>query len=423
VYHAGVSRARRWLALGLCVFALAVIRARPASAYVIIDELRDVPVPRLLRNSEREAGARPNAPNLAVVARLHTFAAAAGGQPQQQGAHLAAAVRAYQAAIAVDPRALYQHGLAYALGEAARIGVPELGTPDELRARAARARAAAVAGARAEPASTQPFPSLAEQIALEAAAAEGENGKADKTKQKKPPKRRKPPKQPPRPDWDTSPVIFGDARAVEDLVDPDPRHAVRFDLGGDRRERRWPWLRPSTSILVWDPAHAGRIGSARQLFGSVTWWLFWPDGYRALAALDDDGDGALTGAELDGLGVWRDANGNGVSDAGEVEPAREAIARIAVRPDGAGAGVSLGRVLGNARGVVTRDGRVLPSFDWLVAPLPETSAARRAARAPAKPQQQQGSGAGDRKTDRDRRARRETAAAAAVHIAAGEVDR
>jgi hypothetical protein len=380
VYHAGVVRARASLALGLCVIGLGVSHpSRPAGAYILIDEFREVPVERLLRNSEREAVARPDAANLAVVARLHTVAAAPG-QPGQtvalRRAHLAAAVRAYQRAVALEPRALYQHGLDYALGEAARLDGDK-----------------------------QP-------------------GKSDHDKPKKPPKQRKPPKKPPPPpEPDRSPVIFGAARTVEDLVDPDPRHTVRFDLDGDGRERRWPWLRPTTGILVWDPAHAGRIGSARQLFGFVTWWIFWADGYRALAALDDDGDGALTGAELEGLGVWRDANGNGVSDAGEVEPAREALARVEVRPDGAGTVASSGGVLGNPRGVVTRDGRVLPSFDWLVAPLPDASAARRAARAPAKPPQQQTRGAGDRKGNRDRRARREAAAAAAAHLAAGEVDR
>lgn len=54
--------------------------------------------------------------------------------------------------------------------------------------------------------------------------------------------------------------------------------------------------------------------SALQLFGSVTFWLFWNNGYEALATLDDNADGQLAGAELHHLALWRDANGNGTSE-------------------------------------------------------------------------------------------------------------
>jgi hypothetical protein len=60
------------------------------------------------------------------------------------------------------------------------------------------------------------------------------------------------------------------------------------------------------------------IESGRQLFGSVTWWMFWRDGYQAPAALDDDGNGWLEGNELAGIAIWRDLNGNGVCDPSEI---------------------------------------------------------------------------------------------------------
>jgi hypothetical protein len=50
----------------------------------------------------------------------------------------------------------------------------------------------------------------------------------------------------------------------------------------------------------------------------VTFWLFWMNGYEALASLGDDHDGRLKGAELAGLALWHDANSNGISEAGEV---------------------------------------------------------------------------------------------------------
>jgi hypothetical protein len=63
---------------------------------------------RLVRNCERELRAHPDAPAHAVVARLHTLAAASW-QPGQTAAarraHLDAAVVEYRAALAIAPRA------------------------------------------------------------------------------------------------------------------------------------------------------------------------------------------------------------------------------------------------------------------------------------------------------------------------------
>ena len=56
------------------------------------------------------------------------------------------------------------------------------------------------------------------------------------------------------------------------------------------------------------------------MFGNVSYWCFWRDGYQALAALDDNGNGELAGDELRDLAIWCDANSNGVSDSGEVRP-------------------------------------------------------------------------------------------------------
>jgi hypothetical protein len=162
-----------------------------------------------------------------------------------------------------------------------------------------------------------------------------------------------------------TPLIFSmeAARPLEDLLDPSRR--VRFDLAGDGRPAVWPWLRPGTALLVWDPAGTGRITSGRQLFGSVTWWVFWGHGYEPLALLDDDGDGWVAGRELAGLAVWRDRDGDGRSDPGEVIPAAQAgIARLAARPDG-----HYGRILWNPRGLATTDGRLLPTYDWTPTPL------------------------------------------------------
>jgi hypothetical protein len=84
-----------------------------------------------------------------------------------------------------------------------------------------------------------------------------------------------------------------------------------------------------------------------------------------LAALDDNGDGWLQGAETKGLAVWRDGDSDGVADAGEVRPLRAAgIKAIATR-----ATSHAGNVLQNARGCLFSDGTARPTFDWVVNPV------------------------------------------------------
>jgi len=161
-----------------------------------------------------------------------------------------------------------------------------------------------------------------------------------------------------------TPIIFAVDRpaALDDLLAP--ARTVNFDLDGTGRGLRWPWVKPTTGILVWDPGHTGRITSGRQLFGSVTWWIFWDNGYRALDALDDDRDGRLTGEELKGLGVWFDRNGNGVSDPGEVTPIEQVgITSLSVRPTGA-----VGESPACSHGLVLQGGRILPTYDWVAEP-------------------------------------------------------
>ena len=114
-----------------------------------------------------------------------------------------------------------------------------------------------------------------------------------------------------------SPIVIP-LRAEAKLADLiNPSACVMFDLDGFGA-RTWTWITPDAGWLVYDPRGTGRITSGLQLFGNVTFWLFWNTGYDALQALDDDGNGVLRGAELAGLAVWRDENADGVSQPGEV---------------------------------------------------------------------------------------------------------
>ncbi|MCR6644592.1 MAG: hypothetical protein NVV62_08775 [Terricaulis sp.] len=106
---------------------------------------------------------------------------------------------------------------------------------------------------------------------------------------------------------------------------------------------------------------AGRSRSGFDLIGQRSWAVFWRDGFEALRALDDDRDGVLRGAELGGLALWRDANGDGVSDPGEVLPvSAHGIVGLGVR------GEETRRDLITAPdGVRFEDGSTRPLYDWI----------------------------------------------------------
>ncbi|MFO0798800.1 MAG: hypothetical protein U0804_15110 [Gemmataceae bacterium] len=147
----------------------------------------------------------------------------------------------------------------------------------------------------------------------------------------------------------------------------DTRAAVRFDADGSGIKKRWTWITKDAAWLVYDPSGRGEVDSALQFFGSVTFWLFWEHGYAALSALDDDRDGRLTGVELRGLALWRDANWNGVADPGEVQAITDAgIVAVSCRherdeshPD---------RIAFSRAGVTFRDGHTRPTFDLVLKP-------------------------------------------------------
>ena len=162
-----------------------------------------------------------------------------------------------------------------------------------------------------------------------------------------------------------TPVVFS-TRAGVSLPDLLSTRSVRFDLDGFSEGRLWPWVKPETGILVWDPSGTGRITSGRQLFGSATWWMFWKNGYQPLAALDDNNNGLLTGKELSGIAVWRDKNSNGVSDPGEVVTVQEfGIVAIAVKPC-----ADTGGQLLRTDGIQLKNGLTLPTFDWVPTSYP-----------------------------------------------------
>lgn len=153
--------------------------------------------------------------------------------------------------------------------------------------------------------------------------------------------------------------------AFRELVDE--RAAVTFDLDGSGLPRQWGWITPKAAWLVFDHDGSGRITSGLQLFGNVTFWIFWQDGYAALRSLDDNGDGVLRGEELRGLALWHDVNSNGRSDEGEVRPVTAwGITSLSCtgQPDAAGMAWS-------PEGVTFDHGEVRPTYDWMAPMRPD----------------------------------------------------
>lgn len=158
-------------------------------------------------------------------------------------------------------------------------------------------------------------------------------------------------------------IPLADRLSASDILDESA--AVRFDADGSGVARPWTWIRPCAAWLVFDPRGRGDIRSGLKLFGSVTFWLFWPNGYAALGALDDDGNGAIAGAELAGLALWRDANRNGVSEPGEVRPAAAwHVVSLSHRYEYDGRHPD--EIAWSPRGVTFADGTTRPTFDLVL---------------------------------------------------------
>lgn len=142
----------------------------------------------------------------------------------------------------------------------------------------------------------------------------------------------------------------------------DAKLRVKFDADGSGIQYEWTWITPNSGWLVYDKHQTGRVDSALQLFGNVTFWMFWEHGYEPLATLDDNRDGSLRGEELVGLAIWCDANQNGKSEPGEVQPlAEHGIVALscahqidAHHPD---------RIEYSPAGVTLTDGTTRPTFD------------------------------------------------------------
>ncbi len=166
-----------------------------------------------------------------------------------------------------------------------------------------------------------------------------------------------------------TPIVF----SFEKLFSPtdllERNLQVNFDLDGDGSSELWPWVKPSTGILVWNENGKNEITSGRQLFGSVTWWLFFNDGYHALDCLDDNRDSTLSGDELKGISVWFDANSNGKSENEDIKSLEElGIVSISTKSTSTENGWPA-----NKTGIKLKTSQTIPTYDWIAKPFSNES--------------------------------------------------
>ena len=372
------------------VLALAAVTL-PASAIYVRIEARRVPVERLVANLERDLQSEPeNVQKLINLGRLHAMAFALkadelpsvtlkpggpdvpwyGNEPglvpprndpaktTEQGAaardHLAKALQYYGGALKLNPEnltaALGHAWLLHQSGDKARA-------IDEYRQLIARAWTNEQKAKRAM---------LGQRFFTEEAAGYLipllDPGK-DAAEISELQARRERLRAMPRP---ITPIAIPLAADVTAKTILDPLARVRFDADGSGLRREWTWITADAGWLVYDANGSGSTGSALQWFGNVTFWLFWSNGYEAMNALDDDGDGELAGAELRHLAVWHDRNRNGLSEAGEVQPlAAHHITALSCRYI-TGDGAWLAAF--SPRGVRLVNGTTRPTYDVILHP-------------------------------------------------------
>ena len=106
-----------------------------------------------------------------------------------------------------------------------------------------------------------------------------------------------------------------------------PGLPILFDHDGDGLRNATGWVGAGEAIVVRDLDGNGTIDSGRELFGDNTLLTRGPkagqraaSGFEALADLDSNNDGQFNAADaaFASVKLWKDANQNGISEAGEL---------------------------------------------------------------------------------------------------------
>ena len=89
-----------------------------------------------------------------------------------------------------------------------------------------------------------------------------------------------------------------------------------YDIDADGFGEKSGWLRGDDAFLVRDINSNGKIDDVSEMFGNAA-----TTGFASLATLDSNTDGKITSADTNfgTLKIWRDLNGNAITDTGELQ--------------------------------------------------------------------------------------------------------
>ena len=134
--------------------------------------------------------------------------------------------------------------------------------------------------------------------------------------------------------WSPISLIWDDSAPLEQGMT-----VAKFSLAADRPNAFSLWKASDKApLLVFDPYKTGKVSSSRQLFGNYAFGGVtkkvasfnneklgptWTNGFEALALLDRDKNGRVSGVELDGVYLWFDADRDAEVDAGELRDIKE----------------------------------------------------------------------------------------------------
>ncbi|MEM9496144.1 MAG: SdrD B-like domain-containing protein, partial [Pseudomonadota bacterium] len=112
--------------------------------------------------------------------------------------------------------------------------------------------------------------------------------------------------------------VTGETSSRQKDADAELGRTVEFDIDADGDLEVIEWFDGSGDGILVDTRKIGADGEidGEALFGDQGGK--YANGYEKLALLDGDSDGVLTGAELEGLGLWLD-DGDGVLEEGELQ--------------------------------------------------------------------------------------------------------
>ncbi|QLI81184.1 hypothetical protein HZU75_06370 [Chitinibacter fontanus] len=147
---------------------------------------------------------------------------------------------------------------------------------------------------------------------------------------------------------------------------------VFFDINGDGWRDRISWLKDGDGFLAFDADGNGKIDRADEL-SFVGYKSGAQTDLEGLQGFDSNGDGLLSNLDerWSKLGVWVDANQNGVSDAGEFRSLDSfGITSIALKSDGKSF-VKDGNTVHGQIDVTFSDGHVIKAGDVTLATRPE----------------------------------------------------